>query len=106
MFKSATPPLRCYSPVSLPLDATFDAPRLTSDGGVVWVAEADDRLGLCSALAAAISDWRTGAFQCFDSTARLTRHRERLELHTIAFSRFLGRDQFARRYSKHSRDSA
>jgi Transposase DDE domain group 1 len=61
MIQSATPPIRCYSPLSLPLDATFDAPRLTSDGGLVWVAEADDRLGLCSALAAAIPDWRTSS---------------------------------------------
>jgi hypothetical protein len=58
--QSATPAIRCFSPVSLPLDATFDAPRLTSDGGLVWVAEADASLGLCSALAAAVPDWRTG----------------------------------------------
>ena len=61
MSQSATPAIRCFSPVSLPLEARFDAPRLTSDGGVVWVAEADDRLGLCSAFAAAIPDWRTGS---------------------------------------------
>ena len=60
MSQSATPPIHCYSPVSLPLDATFDAPRLTSDGGLVWVAEADAALGLCSALAAAVPEWRTG----------------------------------------------
>jgi hypothetical protein len=60
MSQSATPSLRCFSPVSLPLEASFDAPQLTSDGGLVWVAEADDRLGLCSRLAAAIPEWRTG----------------------------------------------
>jgi hypothetical protein len=60
MIQSATPPIRCYAPVSLPLEAAFDAPRLTSDGGLVWVAEADAALGLCSVLAAAVPDWRTG----------------------------------------------
>jgi hypothetical protein len=58
--QSATPTVRCFCPDSLPLTASFDAPRLTSDGGLVWIAEADDRLGLCSALAAAIPDRRTG----------------------------------------------
>jgi Transposase DDE domain group 1 len=58
--QSATPTIRCFSPVSVPLHASFDAPRLTSDGGLVWVAEADATLDLCSVLAAAIPDWRTG----------------------------------------------
>jgi DDE family transposase len=58
--QSATPTIRCCSPVSLPLKARFDAPRLTSDGGLVWVAEADAHLGLCAALAAVIPEWRTG----------------------------------------------
>jgi hypothetical protein len=59
--QSATPAIGCFSPTSLPLHATFDAPRLTSDGGLVWVAEADAALNLCSALATAIPDWRTGS---------------------------------------------
>jgi hypothetical protein len=44
----------------LPLSAAFDAGRLTSDGGLVWLAEADQRLGLCEALAGCIRDWRRG----------------------------------------------
>jgi hypothetical protein len=61
--QSATSPIRCFSPVSLPLEASFDGPRLTSDGGLVWLAEADAALALCATLAAAIPDWRTGPVQ-------------------------------------------
>jgi len=41
-----------------PLDATFDLEALTSDGGLVWLAEADTALGLSATLAAEIRDWR------------------------------------------------
>ena len=40
------------------LHATFDGPQLTSDGGLVWLAEADAALGLCAALAAQVPEWR------------------------------------------------
>ena len=42
----------------LPLDARFDLEALTSDGGLVWLAEADAALGLSAAFAAVIPDWR------------------------------------------------
>jgi hypothetical protein len=35
----------------MPIEASFDGPQLTSDGGLVWLAEADAALGLCAALA-------------------------------------------------------
>jgi hypothetical protein len=38
----------------------FDAGQLTSDGGLVWLAQADDRLGLSVAFAAQLRDWRRG----------------------------------------------
>ena len=63
MFQSATSPIRCFSSASLPIEASFDGPQLTSDGGLVWLAEADAALGLCAALARAISDPRTGPVQ-------------------------------------------
>jgi Transposase DDE domain group 1 len=44
----------------LPLTAAFDAGRLTSDGGLVWLSEADQSLGICETLAACIPDWRRG----------------------------------------------
>jgi hypothetical protein len=39
----------------------FDAGQLTSDGGLVWLGQADDRLGLSAACAAQLRDWRRGA---------------------------------------------
>ena len=42
----------------LPLDARFDLAALTSDGGLVWIDEADAALGLSDAFAAVIPDWR------------------------------------------------
>jgi hypothetical protein len=44
----------------LPLSTAFDAGRLTSDGGLVWLGEADQSLGICEALAGCIPDWRRG----------------------------------------------
>ena len=44
----------------LPLVASFDLEAATSDGGLVWLQEADQHLGLCAAFAAVISDWRHG----------------------------------------------
>jgi hypothetical protein len=50
--------LRFGTGVGLPLEAAFDAGRLTSDGGLPWVSEADRALGLCDELAACIPEWR------------------------------------------------
>jgi hypothetical protein len=44
----------------VPLVAAFDGGRLTSDGGLPWLAEADGALGLCATLARCIPDWRRG----------------------------------------------
>jgi hypothetical protein len=44
----------------LRLQATFDAARLTGDGGLPWLAEADQALGLCAALANCVPEWRRG----------------------------------------------
>jgi hypothetical protein len=56
---SATPPVS-FATAPLPLVAAFDGGRLTSDGGLPWLAEADAALGLCAAFAAAIPEWRRG----------------------------------------------
>src|SRR5262245_36190691 len=42
------------------LSVAFDAGQLTSDGGLVLLARADDRLGLSRAWAQHIRDWRRG----------------------------------------------
>ena len=46
-----------------PQHVPFDAGRLTSDGGLAWIAQADTALGLCAALAGQIPDWRRGPVQ-------------------------------------------
>jgi Transposase DDE domain group 1 len=59
MRQSATAPLRFADRGPLPLEVDFLGGRLTSDGGLAWIAEADAALGLSAALAAVIPDWRT-----------------------------------------------
>ena len=56
MAHSATAPLRFDTSLGVPLEAAFDAGRLTSDGGLPWVAEANAALGLCEWLAACVAD--------------------------------------------------
>ena len=38
----------------------FDGGRVTSDGGLPWVAQAEAALGVCAALAACVPEWRRG----------------------------------------------
>jgi Transposase DDE domain group 1 len=40
------------------LEAAFDGGHLTSDGGLVWLAEADSELGLCERVAEHVPEWR------------------------------------------------
>jgi hypothetical protein len=60
MSEPTTPTLRFATMAGVPLEAAFDGGRLTSDGGLPWLAEADTGLGLCAALAAVIPEWRRG----------------------------------------------
>jgi hypothetical protein len=60
MSQSATPAIRFAVPASLPLEATFDGGRLTSDGGLPWLSEAEAALGICAALADCVPEWRRG----------------------------------------------
>ena len=73
MTHSATGHLRFRMFAGEPVLARFDAGRLTSDGGLVWLAEADRALGLCEALAVAFPEWRRGPVQ--HSLATLLRQR-------------------------------
>ena len=36
------------------------AGRLTSDGGLPWLAQAEEAVGICAALAASVPEWRRG----------------------------------------------
>src|SRR5215216_3391560 len=58
MPQSAIPLFRFAGPVPLPLEASFDGGRLTSDGVLPWLEQAESTLGLCAAFAAAIPEWR------------------------------------------------
>lgn len=69
----STPTLRFTTAVGAPLLAAFDGGRLTSDGGLPWLAEADTALGLCDALAACIPERRRGPVR--HSLATLVRQR-------------------------------
>jgi hypothetical protein len=61
MSQSATPVYRFSGVASVPLEASFDGGRLTSDGGLPWLEQADAALGLCAAFAAVIPEWRRGS---------------------------------------------
>jgi hypothetical protein len=63
MSQSATPVFRFAGSASLPLEAGFDGGRLTSDGGLPWLEQAESTLGVCAAFAAAIPEWRRGPVQ-------------------------------------------
>jgi hypothetical protein len=71
--QSATAATRFAVPAPLPLEASFDGGRLTSDGGLPWVGEAEAVLGVCAALAGAVPEWRRGPVR--HSLATLVRQR-------------------------------
>lgn len=60
MFDSTKNVDRFGTLTGLALEAAFDGGRLTSDGGLVWIAEADKALGLCEAIAKHLPEWRRG----------------------------------------------
>jgi DDE family transposase len=60
MPQPAIPVYRFGGAVPLPLEASFDGGRLTSDGGLPWLDQADEALGVCAALAVVIPEWRRG----------------------------------------------
>jgi Transposase DDE domain group 1 len=58
MTDCATSGMRFETEAALALEAAFDGGRLTSDGGLVWLAEADSELGLCERVAEHVPEWR------------------------------------------------
>jgi hypothetical protein len=60
MSQSATATIRFPVPAAVPLEAGFDGGRLTSDGGLPWLAQVEAALALCAAFAAVIPEWRRG----------------------------------------------
>ena len=51
--------MRFEAPAKLAPEAAFDGGRLTSDGGLCWLAEVDKELGVCQVMAEHIPEWRT-----------------------------------------------
>ncbi len=61
MFQSTRSRIRFGGPLPVPLEATFDAGRLTSDGGLPWLARADQALAVCATVARCVPEWRRRA---------------------------------------------
>lgn len=59
MADCATSKMGFDTPTALDLEAAFDGGRLTSDGGLSWLAEVDSELGMCEAIADHIPEWRS-----------------------------------------------
>ena len=71
--QSATPLYTFATSAALTLEATFDGGRLTSDGGLPWLAAAEETLGICRVLAACVPEWRRAHID--HSLEALTRQR-------------------------------
>ena len=56
--QSATPHYEFATATALALEVAFDGGRLTSDGGLPWLGEAEAAIGVCAALAACVPEWR------------------------------------------------
>jgi hypothetical protein len=54
----ATQKMRFGTQAALALEAAFDGGRITSDGGLVWLAEMDSELGLSERIAEHVPEWR------------------------------------------------
>lgn len=58
MADCATSKTHFETPTKLALEAAFDGGRLTSDGGLTWLAGTDAELGVCEAMAKHMPEWR------------------------------------------------
>jgi hypothetical protein len=54
----ATQKISFETPTPLALEAAFDGGRITSDGGLTWLAEVDRELGVCEAMSQHLPEWR------------------------------------------------
>ena len=58
MTDCATNGMRLETRAALAVEAAFDGGRITSDGGLLWLAEMDEELGLCEAISECVPEWR------------------------------------------------
>jgi Transposase DDE domain group 1 len=75
MADSATGAFRFATSVARDLEARFDGGRLTSDGGLPWLAEAEADVGVCAAFARCLTDWRKDPCRSRHSLETLVRQR-------------------------------
>lgn len=61
MTDSPTPTFHFHTLAPLAREAAFDGGRLTSDGGLPWLAAADAEIGVCAEIAACLPDGRREA---------------------------------------------
>jgi hypothetical protein len=50
--------LRFETEAALAVEAAFDGGRISSDGGLLWLAKMDKELGLCEAISECVHEWR------------------------------------------------
>jgi hypothetical protein len=50
-----------FETTPLALEAAFDGGKLTSDGGLIWLAKVDEELGVCEQIASHVPEWRKGS---------------------------------------------
>lgn len=58
MTDCATHSMRFETQSALALEAAFDGGRITSDGGLVWLAKMDEESGLCQRISEHVPEWR------------------------------------------------
>ena len=73
MQDSPTTLMRFETPTTLALEAAFDGGRITSDGGLIWLGEAEEQLRVCERIASHIPEWRGASVR--HSLVRLVRQR-------------------------------
>jgi hypothetical protein len=59
MSDCATNEMRFETQAALTLEATFDGGRISSDGGLLWLAEVDSEMGVGEAVSECVPEWRT-----------------------------------------------
>src|SRR5438876_1001758 len=75
MVDSATEVFHFATSAGAELVARFDGGPLTSDGGLPWLAEAEATLGICTAFARCLTDWRQDPSRARHSLEMLVRQR-------------------------------
>src|SRR5659263_321249 len=82
---SATPSITFATDTPLALEAAFDGGRLTSDGGLPWLADAEEALGLLAVFAWYVD---RGEAEHWIKDFKLACFADRLSCHSFAANQF------------------